>query len=379
MRMVAYLDYNASAPIESEVTKYMIDIYTHNIGNASSRTHLYGAQAKEVVEKSRKIIANILDLDQMEVIFTSGSTESNNTAILGLEKYARESGKNHFITSSIEHKAVIEPMKYLEKQGFIVDFIDPDENGRISADKVIDKITDRTVMVSIMHVNSETGIIQPVQEIGNFLKDKDVYFHIDATQSFGKLNAELREIQYDLLSVSAHKIRGPQGIGAIILKRKKHLRDNIAPLILGGGQEFGFRSGTLPVALIGGFGKAAEFCEKIGSIRKAKCKEIKNQLLKDIDCTEYVINGDSNYCMDNTINLSFKDVDAEGIFVATKDYYAMSNGSACVSGAYTTSYVLKAMGLDEKRISEAVRISWDYDTVVDFSKLVSYVRGQQEE
>ena len=179
--------------------------------------------------------------------------------------------------------------------------------------------------------------------------------------------------------MSAHKIRGPQGIGAIILKRKKHLRDNIAPLILGGGQEFGFRSGTLPVALIGGFGKAAEFCEKIGSIRKAKCKEIKNQLLKDIDCTEYVINGDSNYCMDNTINLSFKDVDAEGIFVATKDYYAMSNGSACVSGAYTTSYVLKAMGLDEKRISEAVRISWDYDTVVDFSKLVSYVRGQQEE
>lgn len=377
--MVAYLDYNASAPIEPEVIKCMIDIYTNNIGNASSRTHLYGTQAKEIVEKSRKIIANMLGLDQMEVIFTSGSTESNNTAILGLEKYARESGKNHFITSSIEHKAVLEPMKYLEEQGFVVDFIDPDENGRISADKVIAKITEKTALVSIMHVNSETGIIQPVQEIGDFLQDTDVYFHVDATQSFGKMNIELKDVKYDMLSISAHKIRGPQGIGALILRRKKQLRDNIQALIRGGGQEFGFRSGTLPVALIGGFGQAAELCEKKSSIRKVKCEEIKKQLLEAIDSTEYVINGNSKFCMNNTINLSFKDVDAEGIFVATKDYYAMSNGSACVSGAYTTSYVLKAMGLDERRISEAVRISWDYDTVVDFSGLVHYVKGQQEE
>lgn len=157
------------------------------------------------------------------------------------------------------------------------------------------------------------------------------------------------------------------------------MRDNITPLILGGGQEFGFRSGTLPVALVGGFGRAAEISEKKSSVRKAKCKEIKSKLMKDISCTKYVINGDSKYCINNTINLSFRDVDAEGIFVATKDYYAMSNGSACVSGAYTTSYVLKAMGLDEKRISEAIRISWDYDTVVDFSELVAYVKGQQEE
>lgn len=377
--MVAYLDYNASAPIEPEVINFMIDIYANNIGNASSRTHLYGVQAKEIVEKSRKIIANILGLDQMEVIFTSGSTESNNTAIFGLEEYAKESGKNHFITSSIEHKAIIEPMKYLEKKGYRVDFINPDGNGRISADKVISKVTDKTAMVSIMHVNSETGIIQPVQEIGDFLKDKDVYFHIDATQSFGKMNDELKEIAYDMLSISAHKIRGPQGIGALIIKRNKHLRDNITPLILGGGQEFGFRSGTLPVALVGGFGRAAEISEKKSSVRKAKCKEIKSKLMKDISCTKYVINGDSKYCINNTINLSFRDVDAEGIFVATKDYYAMSNGSACVSGAYTTSYVLKAMGLDEKRISEAIRISWDYDTVVDFSELVDYVKGQQEE
>lgn len=376
--MVAYLDYNASAPIEPEVLEYMIDIYTNNVGNASSRTHLYGLQNKEIVEKSRKIISNSLGLDQMEVIFTSGSTESNNAAIMGVEKYARETGKNHFITSSIEHKAVIEPMKYLEKRGYVVDFIDPDHSGRISVEKVIEKITDKTAMVSIMHVNSETGIIQPVQEIGEFLEDKDIYFHVDATQSFGKMNEEIKKIPYDMLSISAHKIRGPQGVGALILKRKKYLRDNFTPLILGGGQEFGFRSGTVPVALIGGFGRATELCERKCLNRKAKCKKIKEQFLKDIKSTEYFINGDPQYCVDNTINISFKDVDAEGIFVATKNFYAMSNGSACVSGAYTSSYVLKAMGLDEKRISQAIRLSWDYDTDVDFSELVMYVRGQQE-
>ena len=377
--MTAYLDYNASAPIEEEVLEYMIDIYKNNIGNASSRTHLYGTRAKEIVEKSRRIIADSLGLDQMEVIFTSGSTESNNTAILGLEKYAQETGKNHFITSSIEHKAVLEPMRYLKEKGYDVDFIDPDEYGRISADKVIEKVTNKTALVSIMHVNSETGTIQPVKEIGDFLQDKDVYFHIDATQSYGKMNPEIRDISYDMLSMSAHKIRGPQGIGALILKRKKNLRKNLSPLMLGGGQEFNFRSGTLPVALVGGFGQAVKVCEKNNKIRRIKCRQIKEQLLKDIASTEYVVNGDPDHCVDNTINLSFKDVDAEGIFVATKNSYAMSNGSACVSGTYAFSYVLKAMGLDEKRISEAIRISWDYDTVVDFSELVFYIKGQQQE
>lgn len=375
--MAVYLDYNASAPIEKEVVDYMVDIYTNHIGNASSRTHLYGAQAKEIVEKSRRVIANILGLDQMEVVFTSGSTESNNAAILGLEDYADSSGKNHFITTSIEHKAVIEPMKYLKRKGYEVDFVDPDENGRISAERVIERITDRTAFVSVMHVNSETGMIQPVQEIGTYLKDRDVFFHIDATQSFGKMNAKLREIPYDMLSISAHKIRGPQGIGALILRRRKGLRDHFSPLIRGGGQEFGFRSGTLPVALIGGFGRAAELSVKISAVRDERCKKIKEQLLDQIESTQYVINGDPTYCVNNTINLSFTDVDAEGIFVATKEHYAISNGSACTSGTYSSSYVLKAMGLDDKRISEAVRISWDYDTVVDFRELADYVKGQQ--
>lgn len=376
--MAAYLDYNASAPLEADVLNYMIDIYTNHTGNASSRTHQYGVQAKKIVEQSRKTIADLLGIDQMEVIFTGGATESDNMAVRGLERYARESGKNHFITSSIEHKAVLESMKDLQKKGFLVDFIDPDESGRVSADAVLAHVTDKTALVSVMHVNSETGIIQPVQEIGDYLKDKDVFFHIDATQSFGKRNAELRATAYDMLSVSAHKIRGPQGVGALILKRKKHLRDCMEPLILGGGQEYGFRSGTLPVALIGGFGRAAEICEEMNGVRKKKNPEIKENLLSAIKDTAYVINGDPAYCIDSAINISFKDVDAEGIFVATKEYYAMSNGSACVSGAYHSSYVLKAMGLDEKRIGEAIRISWDYDTVVDFLELAAYVKGQQE-
>lgn len=377
--MVTYLDYNASTPVEAKVLRYMMDIYANNIGNASSRTHQYGVQAKKIVEESRKIIADILGVDQMEVIFTSGATESDNMAVLGLEQYAEKSGKNHFITSSIEHKAVLESMKYLQKRGYLVDFIDPDESGRISAHAIIDRVTDKTALVSVMHVNSETGIIQPVREIGDYLSNKEVFFHIDATQSFGKMNEELRSTSYDMLSISAHKIRGPQGIGALILKRKKHLREYIRPIILGGGQEFGFRSGTLPVALVGGFGVAAKICDENSFMRKKKNRMIKEQLLSAIQDTEYAVNGDPDYCIDNTINISFKHVDAEGIFVATKEYYAMSNGSACVSGTYNSSYVLKAMGLDEKRIKEAIRISWDYNTEVDFSELAAYVKGQQEE
>lgn len=377
--MVTYLDYNASAPIEADVLDYMIDIYKNNIGNANSRTHIYGTKAMGLVEKSRKTLADILSVEQMEVVFTSGSTESNNMAILGLLDYAKKTGKTHFITTAIEHKAVLKPMEYLQALGFEVDFVYPNESGRVLASDVLDKVNDKTALVSVMHVNSETGIIQPVEEIGKYLKDTEVYFHVDATQSFGKMNDVLSRLNYDMLSISAHKIRGPQGIGSLVIKTKKELRKNIKALMLGGGQEHDFRPGTLPVALIGGFGMAAELCSKKNEIRKTSCEAIKKQFLKEISGTEYRINGDPQFCVSNTINISFKDVDAEGIFSAIKENYAIANGSACLSGKYATSYVLKAMGFDEKRISEAVRLSWDYDTKVDFSELVSYVKGQQEE
>lgn len=191
--MIAYLDFNASAPIEKDVLDYMIDIYRNDYGNANSRTHFYGAQAKSIVETSRKKIADILLLEPMEVIFTSGATESNNMAILGLKEYALQTGKTHFITTAIEHKAVLEPMKYLQELGFDVDFIYPREDGSISAEDVINRVTDKTALVSVMHVNSETGIIQPVKEIGDYLKNTKTWFHVDATQSFGKMNEELKK------------------------------------------------------------------------------------------------------------------------------------------------------------------------------------------
>lgn len=377
--MVAYLDYNASAPIEVDVLDYMIDIYKHNIGNANSRTHIYGNKAKEIVEKSRKTLAELLSLDQMEVIFTSGSTESNNMAILGLLDYAKKTGKTHFITTAIEHKAVLKPMEYLENIGFDVDYVYPDASGRVSVKDVIDRVNDKTALVSVMHVNSETGIIQPVEEVGQYLKDLGVYFHIDATQSFGKMNDVLRNLKYDMLSISSHKICGPQGVGALVLKTQKDLRKNIKALMLGGGQEYNFRPGTLPVALIGGFGMASEIYDIKNEIRKTGCQSIKKQFLEAIAGMRYSINGDPQFCVSNTINISFNDVDAEAMFNAVKNHYAVSNGSACESGTYANSYVLKAMGFDDKRISEAIRLSWDYKTQVDFSELVLYVKGQQFE
>lgn len=377
--MITYLDFNASTPIEPRVLNYMVDIYQNKFGNPNSRTHIYGADAKGIIENARVVLSDILNIETNEIIFTSGSTESSNIAILGLLDYAKKTGKNHFITTAIEHKAVLEPMKFLAQNGCVVDFIKPDISGRISADELIRKVTDKTALVSVMHVNSETGIIQPVKEIGEELRKRDIWFHIDATQSFGKMNNELRKVHYDTLSISAHKLRGPQGIGALVVRREKNIWKALKPITLGGGQERNLRPGTLPVALIGGFALAAEICENNKSLRRERCIDIKKQFLGAIEDVKYKINGDSTYCIPNTINISFDEVDSEGIFIGVKDYYAISSGSACESGSYASSYVLKAMGLDNKRMDDAVRLSWDYDTVVDFSKLVEYVKGQQSD
>ena len=219
--MGIYLDYNASAPINPDVLDYMFDVYKNSYGNADSRTHDYGEGARKIVEDARSQVANLLDVGTGEVFFTSGSTESNNIAIQGLIDYAIENDKKHVITTTIEHKAVLETVKSLEKHGFEIDLVSPDESGRIAVEDVISLVKDNTLLVSIMHANNETGIIQPVKEIGNYLSEKGVLFHIDATQTCGKLVKELRELKYDMLSLSAHKFRGPQGIGALVLKQQK--------------------------------------------------------------------------------------------------------------------------------------------------------------
>lgn len=377
--MAVYLDYNASAPLDERVLKRMIDIYRSHFGNADSRTHVFGTDAKEIVSASRKTIADILGVDSSDVFFTSGSTESNNMAILGLLDYALESGRNHFITTSIEHKSVLEAMKYLQSKGCTVDYVSPDCSGRIKPSQILELVTDKTLLVSMMHVNSETGIIQPIEEIGEALTETKTYFHIDATQGFGKLNDSLRNTKYNMLSMTAHKLGGPQGIGAFVLRRDRtYRRPPVKPLMYGGQQERGYRPGTTPVALVAGFALAAELCDKEAHEHMERCRAIKESFLNAIADLPYTLNGDQEYCLPSTINVSFRGVDAEGIFLAIKDEYAFSNGSACNSGSHAPSYVLTAMGLDENRINEAIRISWNYDTKVDFTALVNYIESMSE-
>jgi cysteine desulfurase len=374
--MPAYLDYNASAPVDERVLDRMIEVYKTNYGNADSRTHTFGNAAKEIVSHARSEIATILNVESTELIFTSGSTESNNIAVMGLLRHALESGRNHFITTSIEHKAVLEPMKELAKLGCTVDFIDPDESGRVKTGDILAKVSEKTLLVSVMHVNSETGIIQPVSEIGEALSQTDTYFHIDATQSFGKMNSEIRSLKYDMLSFSGHKFGAPQGIGGLVIRRRAdYKRPPVAPLFLGGQQERGFRPGTTPVALIAGLAKAASLCEMEHEGLAHKCAAIKALFMESISQLNYKINGSMRYCVPGTINVSFPGVDAEGVFVALKDDYAFSNGSACTSGSFAPSYVLKAMGLEDERISSALRLSWDGRHTVDFTKFIDYIKN----
>lgn len=377
--MAVYLDYNASAPIDERVLERMVDVYRFHYGNADSRTHIFGTEAKEIVSSARKTIAEILAVDSTDVFFTSGSTESNNMAILGLLDYALESGRNHFITTAIEHKSVLEAMKHLQKKGCVVDFVSPDASGRIKPEQILGLVTDKTLLVSMMHVNSETGVIQPIEDVGAALAGTKTYFHIDATQGFGKLNDSLRKTKYNMLSITAHKLSGPQGIGAFIMRRDRtYRRPPIKPLMYGGLQERGYRPGTTPVALVAGFALAAELCDKEAAAHMESCKIIKHNFLKALQGLKYTLNGDQEYCLPSTINISFLGVDAEGIFLALKEDYAFSNGSACNSGSHAPSYVLTAMGLDETRVSEAIRISWNHDTKVDFSALADYVKSIAE-
>jgi cysteine desulfurase len=362
--MGIYLDYNASAPINPEVLDYMFDVYKNSYGNADSRTHDYGERARKIVEDARSQVANLLGVETDEVFFTSGSTESNNIAIQGLMDYAIANNKKHIITSTIEHKAVLETVKNLEKHGFKIDLVSPDGSGRIDVEKITNLIKDDTLLISIMHANNETGIIQPVKEIGDYLSEKGVLFHIDATQTCGKLINELRELKYDMLSLSAHKLSGPQGIGALILRKKRYKLPPVKAITYGGQQEHGIRPGTIPVALVAGLGKACEIANENYEKNLVAYIERKQRVLSIIADSgmDISINGDQNYCMPNTINISINGVESEALMLSSKQYCGISNGSACTSHDYRPSYVLTAMGLDADRISSAIRISWGADT-----------------
>lgn len=379
--MSVYLDYNASAPIDNRVVDFMMDIYKNNIGNADSRTHDYGDNARVIVENARKQVGLLLNIPPEDVFFTSGATESNNIAIQGLREYAKKTGKKHIITTSIEHKAVLETAKYMSTHGYRVDFVCPDHTGRVSADEIIELIDDDTLLVSIMYVNNETGVIQPVKEIGNRLADQDVLFHIDATQSCGKLVEEIREIPYDMLSFSSHKMYGPQGIGALVLRRKNYKLPPVKPIMFGGQQEHGISPGTIPVALVGGFGKACELATKEYKKDEANNSAIKNMLIEMLNESglKYRINGSLEHSISSTMNIQIEGVSSEALMISGKKYCSISNGSACTSSSYSPSYVLIAMGLSEDEIDQSIRLSWGRNTDVEalrnnFEKLLEIAK-----
>lgn len=365
--MSVYLDYNASAPIDNRVVEFMMDIYKNNIGNADSRTHDYGDNARVIVENARKQVALLLAVPPEDVFFTSGATESNNIAIQGLREYAEKTGKKHIITTSIEHKAVLETTKYMSDHGYRVDFVSPDYTGRVSAEEIIDLVDDDTLLVSIMHVNNETGIIQPIKEIGDRLVDKDVLLHIDATQSCGKLVEEIRKIKYDMLSFSGHKMYGPQGIGALVLRRKNFKLPPVKPIMFGGLQEHGISPGTIPVALVGGLGKACEIAIEEYKSDKADNISIRDMLIEMLDNSgiKYRINGNIDYLISSTLNIQIEGVSSEALMLSSKQYCGISNGSACTSSSYSPSYVLVAMGMSEDDIDQSIRLSWGRNTDVE--------------
>lgn len=379
--MSVYLDYNASAPIDPRVIKKMVDIYQNHVGNADSRTHSFGDDARDITETARAQVATLLGVQKGEVFFTSGATESNNIAILGLQKYGIESGRKHIVTSGMEHKAVLGAAKHLEQLGFQLDIVMPGEDGRVSAEDVLSKVREDTLLVSVMHVNNETGIIQPVKEIGEALSKSKTLFHIDATQSCGKLVEEIQHLHYDMMSISAHKMHGPQGVGALILKKKRYALPPVSPIMFGGPQEHGIRPGTLPTALIAGFGYACELALSEYKEKSDISSKLRQSLLDEIrkSGVQYKINGSQEFCVPTTLNVSFLGVSSEALMLATKQYCGISNGSACTSSSYNHSHVLSSMGLSEERIESAVRISWDADAdeksfLSNFDKILDTVK-----
>ena len=356
----------------NEFYKYIAD---------NSRTHDFGDNARSITEAARGKVAALLGVNKDEVFFTSGATESNNIAILGLRSFGETNNKKHIITSSIEHKAVLGAVKELSEKGFEVEYVDPDASGRVDSDTVLSKVRPDTLLVSIMHVNNETGIIQPIKEIGDCLSGTETIFHIDATQSCGKLVEEIRGLHYNLMSISAHKMYGPQGIGALIMRRARYRLPPIKPIMFGGGQEHGIRPGTLPTALIAGFGEACALAEKEAAQNCAKCYEIKKQIIALLEKSgvKFLINGDQDYCVPTTLNVSFLGVSSEALMVATKQYCGVSNGSACTSSNYSHSHVLSAMNISDERIKSAIRISWGKESPIEnvldeFTKMLQFVK-----
>jgi cysteine desulfurase len=361
-----YLDCNATTPLDPRVREIMLHYFDVDYGNEGSRTHEYGTRAKQAVQKARDQVAALVRCERDEVIFTSGATESNNLALLGLAPHGEKTGRRHIVSTQIEHKAVLEPLQELERRGFEVTLVPPTPGGWVEPAAIQAALRPDTLLVSVMHANNETGVIQPITEIAELLRGHPAYLHTDAAQTFGKIIADLQNPRIDLISVSGHKIYGPKGVGALITRRRCYDRVPLTPLMYGGGQERGLRPGTLPVPLIAALGLAAELGGKEWKQRAEKCLAFKNELLAAFAPFHPVLNGDPERTMSHVVNLSIPGLDSEALILALKHDIAISNGSACTSASYKPSHVLEAMG--GSSAASAVRVSWcaHHPCIVDF-------------
>jgi cysteine desulfurase len=376
-----YLDYQATTPMDPRVLEAMMPYFTHQFGNPHSRSHSYGWEAEEGVEKARGQVAKLIGADEKEVIFTSGATESNNLAIRGVAEFYKDR-KNHIVTTVTEHKCVLDTCRHLEQQGFEVTYLPVQKNGLIDLDALRAAITDKTVVVSVMAVNNEIGVIQPLAEIGKICREKKAFFHTDAAQAAGKIALDVEAMNIDLMSISGHKIYGPKGIGALYVRRKPRVR--LVPLIVGGGQERGFRSGTLPTPLCVGLGAAAEIAMNEMEGEAKRLTKLQARMLKGLQdrLPEIFVNGDLEHRIPGNLNISFAYVEGESLMMGIKNL-AVSSGSACTSASLEPSYVLRALGVDEELAHTSLRIGLgrfttehEVDTAVE--ELVRHVKKLRE-
>jgi cysteine desulfurase len=374
--MSVYLDCAATTPVDPRVAADVVRYIQDEYGNAGSRTHAYGARAKRAVERARDQVAAVVACTRGEVVFTSGATESNNLAILGLAGHGRRTGRRHLVSTMVEHNAVLEPLRHLEEHGFEVTLVPPTRGGWVEPDAVRAAVRPDTLLVSVMQVNNETGVVQPIAEIAAGLEGRPAYLHVDAAQGFGKEIPALRHPRIDLISISGHKLFAPKGVGALITRRRDGERPPLAPLMFGGGQERGLRPGTLPVHLIVGLGRAAELALAGADTRAESNRAFRDRALAALRPLDPVLTGDPDRTVPHILNLALPGINAEEAMEALADTIAISNGSACTSQSLSCSHVLGAMGLDPARAASTLRLSWCHLTPEpDWGRVVEILRG----
>jgi len=349
-----YLDYQATTPTDPRVVEKMLPYFTEKFGNPHSRTHHYGWEAEKAVEEARARIASLIGASPKEIIFTSGATESNNLALKGVARFYKDK-KNHIITCVTEHKCILDSCRHLEQEGFQVTYLPVRENGLIDLQQLEAAISENTAIVSIMSVNNEIGVIQPIREIGALCRANKVFFHTDAAQAVGKIPLDVEDMNIDLMSISGHKVYGPMGIGALYVRRRPRVR--LVAMINGGGQERGMRSGTLPTPLCVGLGEACAIAEKEMAAETERLKMLRDRFYDGINARldEVYLNGDLEHRIPGNLNLSFAYVEGEGLMMGVNDL-AVSSGSACTSASLEPSYVLRALGVEEELAHTSLRI-----------------------